>query len=866
MNQFPHPRISDVSKSLEHAALLNRTLHIVLQDQPLRHVLEQALEELLALSWLGILPKGGIFLVDETGKQLELFAERNLGPQITTLCANVKFGHCLCGLAALDACSQHASCIDDWHETRFGGIAPHGHYNVPIMMNRELLGVLVIYLTDGHERDEDVVQFLESYADLLALAINAKQREHSVLNTQNRLRDALADTDKLMGTIKSHTIFSQTAMDGTITDVNELFCQISGFDRDALIGARHDIVNSQSHSAAFWRDFWKTISSGKAWRGEICNRRKTGELYWVDSTVMPFVDADGKIERYVSIRFDITERKQAEEALARMGRILDESSNEIYVFDAETLLFTQLNRGARENLGYSVDEIASLTPIDVKPEHTVESFVEMLQPLLRRDIPRMSFETNHKRKDGTHYPVLIDLQYAGDEHPPIFVAIVQDITERKANDKRIERLAFYDSLTGLANRALMTDRLKQAVSRAERSGHNVRLLYLDLDRFKEINDTRGHSIGDQTLTEIAGRFRSVIREAETLARIGGDEFVIILEDVSRDKTINVIERLKEKLAHPVDVDGKSHSLGVSIGVATYPESGDSPDTLLQMANIAMYDAKANGGGYRFYDHDMGLQLARRLQIADRLISALAGNRLQLHYQPIVDLATGRARGAEALLRWYEPGWGWIAPDEFIPIAADRRLLPEIGSWVIDEACRQYAEWQHQGFACPDRLAVNVAAQQMEGSALLDSFHAAIARHGVSPRVLEAEITESSMMQDPDRAAEILTELKDLGVGLSIDDFGTGYSSLAYLKQFNTDKLKIDMSFVRDLMNDQNCQAIVSATIGMARGLGLRVLAEGVETKEQEDHLRRLRCDEVQGFLYGKAMHPDIYARTILSAT
>jgi diguanylate cyclase (GGDEF)-like protein/PAS domain S-box-containing protein len=675
----------------------------------------------------------------------------------------------------------------------------------------------------------------------------------------------MAETAALMGTIKTHTLFSQTSVDGKITDVNEAFCQISGYTRDELIGRSHSIVNSNCHSPSFWAEFWRSITAGKAWRGEICNRNKKGQLYWVDSIVMPFLNGDGEIQRYVSIRFEITERKQAEEALARMGRILDDSSNEIYVFQADSLHFSQLNRGARENLGYTADEITSLTPIDIKPDYTRESFVEIIQPLLQHKTDRLSFETLHLRKDGSRYPVAINLQYAAEETPPVFVAIVQDITERKAKDERIERLAFYDPLTGLPNRALMTDRLRKCVERAKTDACTVQLLYLDLDRFKEINDTRGHAIGDRFLAAVAHRFQSVVRPSETLARIGGDEFVILIEDGDETRTFEILKRLKAQLRRPIAVDGKSHSLGVSIGVATYPQSGKSPEALLQLADIAMYHAKAQGGGHRFYDHEMGEQLARRLQIADRLADALASNRLELHYQPIVELETGRLMGAEALLRWHETDWGWVPPDEFIPIAEERRMLVEIGPWVIDRACWQYADWRRQGLRCPQRLSVNVAAQQMEGATLLQSFQTSLKRHGVPASVMEAEITESSMMKDPQRTAEILTEMKALGVRLSIDDFGTGYSSLAYLNQFRTDKLKIDMSFVRDLMDDKNCQAIVSATIGMARGLGLSVLAEGVESHDQADHLRQLNCDEAQGYLFGKAVPADEFARVWLAS-
>ena len=860
MNQIAVLDAATISKSLEQSALLHRLLRIVLKDRPLEDLLGLALDELLGVSWLSLLPKGGVFLVDEPGQSLRLAAERDLGDQITRRCARIAFGQCLCGRAAAEGRVQHATCVDDRHEIRFDGMAPHGHYNVPIVSQDGVIGVLVVYLPHGHKRDAGEVEFLSSFADILALLITAKRREASMAQTQILLSEALGETESLMQTIRQHTIFSQTEPDGTITDVNEAFCKVSGYSREELLGAPHDILNSCQHGEAFWQDFWNTINAGQAWRGEICNRRKDGSRFWLDTIVMPMLGTDGAIERFLSIRADVTKRKQAEEKLARMGRILDGSSNEIFVFDAETLKFTVVNRGARENLGYSLEELQELTPVDIKPDLDAHEFAMAIAPLLRRETDSLHFETVHQRKDGSTYPVEINLHYAGDENPPVFVAIVQDISERKANSQRIEQLAFYDPLTGLANRALMVDRMRQAVARAERFGRNVCLLYIDLDRFKEINDTRGHSVGDKVLCEVARRFAAVLRKSETFARIGGDEFVAIIENVNQPQVSGIIGRLNRQLARPIEVEGKAHVLGVSVGVAAYPDDCSEPDCLLQLADIAMYQAKQNGGGHRFYDSEMGKTVAKRTETARRLADALEDDRLQLHFQPFVDLETGALCGAEALLRWHEPDWGYVRPDEFLPIAAERRMMSDIGNWVIDRACRQMRAWRDEGHGALARLAINVDAEQMETEAILHRIEQALARHGTPADALEVEITESSMMTDPARAGETLRQLKELGLGISIDDFGTGYSSLAYLKQFRTDKLKIDMSFVRDLLDDPNTQAIIKATIAMARSLGLKVLAEGVETEEQAVRLRELGCHQAQGYLFGRPLPQDEFAR------
>lgn len=864
MKHVPAADVATITKSMEHAALLHRLLRMVLLDQPLETLLGEALDELVAVSWLSLLPMAGIVSVGENGTAPRLLAQRNLGPQITALCARGAIGLCLNGIAARQARTEHARCTDARPGTQFEGIGPHGHYAVPITARGETLGMLVVYLPEGHDRDEREVQFLGSYADLLALLITAKQREHAIVSTREQLQEALAETDGLMRTIRQHTIFTQTARNGRITDVNAAFCAISGYCREELLGAPHSVINSGHHPPEFWHEVWSTIAAGEAWRGEICNRRKDGVLYWVDSIIMPLSDGEGRIVRYLSVRIDITERKLAEEALGRMGRILDNSSNEIYVFDARTLTFVQVNRGARQNLGYSAEEVAALTPVDIKPDHTRQSFAKLITPLLSGETDMLAFETRHQRKDGSHYPVMVNLHYAAEETPPVFVAIIQDITDRRANQERIEQLAYYDPLTGLANRTLMIDRLRTAVARAARARSRVHLLFLDLNRFKEINDTRGHSVGDRVLVEVANRFQSVLRDSETLARIGGDEFVVILENTSQDGARAAIERLGKQLSHPIVIDGKGHLLGVSIGVACYPDDSRTPDGLLQLSDIAMYEAKVSGGGCCFYTHRMGRAIARRHEIAERLAEAFLEGALELHYQPIVDLHSGALRAAEALLRWHDPEWGWVAAGDFIPIAEERRMMSDLGAWVIDRACRQLRDWTDAGFAGPERLAINIAAQQIEDNSLLEAVRRATADHGVSPSALEAEITESSMMNDPERAAAILRQLKEAGLALSIDDFGTGYSSLAYLKQFATDKLKVDMSFVHDLLDDPNCQAIVTATIAMARGLGLTVLAEGVESEEQARRLRELGCDEAQGFHFGRPMPPGAFAAAWLA--
>ncbi|MFZ5509577.1 MAG: EAL domain-containing protein [Pseudomonadota bacterium] len=453
-----------------------------------------------------------------------------------------------------------------------------------------------------------------------------------------------------------------------------------------------------------------------------------------------------------------------------------------------------------------------------------------------------------------------EIEFDDEGRPLKAVGSVQDITERKAAEARIEQLAFYDPLTGLPNRALFLDRLKQALDSARRHRSRVALLFVDLDRFKEINDTAGHDVGDFVLAAVARRLRNILRQEETLARLSGDEFVAIAPGADQSAAVHIAERIQTALSEPLVLTGHVFSLGASIGIAFYPEDADTPEDLLKHTDIAMYRAKASGGGYHFYHASMSAELERRLEVARRLEAALTGERLQLYYQPQVHLSTGRLMGAEALARWHDSEWGWVSPAEFIPIAEERGLIGTLGEWALTTACRQARRWTEISGGPFGRVAVNVAARQLEDDGFVDRVLAIVRDSGVTPAVIELELTESSMMADPERAVEVTQALSAAGFALSIDDFGTGYSSLSYLKRFAADKLKIDMSFVRDMLTERNDHAIVNTIIAMSRSLGLETLAEGVETAAQATALQALGCHLAQGYYFGRPAAPEDFAR------
>ena len=442
---------------------------------------------------------------------------------------------------------------------------------------------------------------------------------------------------------------------------------------------------------------------------------------------------------------------------------------------------------------------------------------------------------------------------------------VHDITRRKEAEEQIRRLAYYDPLTGLPNRRLITEQLGHAIARAERQRSPVAVVFVDLDHFKRVNDTFGHAAGDDLLRTVGVRLASALRgcDAHSIARLGGDEFIVLLPDLRRpEDAAGIAQRLVDTLAEPVLVQGTEIFVGGSVGVAMYPEDGADADVLLMNADIAMYRAKSAGrGGFQLYDRSMNAQAFERLQTEGQLRRALERNEFLLYFQPRVAADTGCIVGAEGLIRWQHPERGLLEPADFISLAEDSGLIIPIGEWAIEAACRQVAAWKAQDLD-PVPVAVNLAANHLCQRSLPGKVGRTLRRYGVSPEHLQVEVTESILLGDPELSMRIARELSSMGVQLSIDDFGTGYSSLGYLKRLPITTLKIDRSFVRDLGVDVDDEAIVGAIIALAHSLKLKVVAEGVETQGQVAFLRSLGCDEYQGYLLNPPVAADDFARML----
>jgi len=572
---------------------------------------------------------------------------------------------------------------------------------------------------------------------------------------------------------------------------------------------------------------------------------------------------DGETIRVWSFR-DVTARFTAEAALReseiRYRLLFEQNAAGVVVSQLDGTVI-DCNQTFAAMLGFRRAELVGRSMASM---YANASEAEELIALLRSAGTLNSVEVELRRADNRVLWVLSNLVLVGDALTGVLHATVVDISDRKRAEEQIEFHAYHDVLTHLPNRKLFTDRLRHSLTRAKRNNRPVAVMFIDVDHFKNINDTLGHTAGDELLLEMARRLGECVRGDDTVARLGGDEFTIILSELRHpEDAVGVAQKILAAVQEPLNIGATPIVVSASIGIALYPEDGHDPESLLRNADSAMYRAKEEGRNtYQLCTDEMKGRAVERLDVENRLRSALRDGRLMLVYQPQINLVTGRTIGVEALVRWNDPLRGIVEPASFIPIAEETRLILPLGEWVLRTACRQMKEWQDRG-AGPMRIAVNLSARQFLQHDLLDMIRNALDETGLGPSSLDLEITETTAMQNAEVTVETLRALRALGVGISIDDFGMGYSSLNYLKRFPLNAVKIDRSFVSDITSNNGDAAIVSAVIGMARSLRLRVLAEGVETAEQFAFLRSRECDEAQGYYFSRPIPAEEMTRMLV---
>ncbi|WP_240421222.1 bifunctional diguanylate cyclase/phosphodiesterase [Paenibacillus periandrae] len=679
-----------------------------------------------------------------------------------------------------------------------------------------------------------------------------------LLENDEKLRDALKELSDIKHALDQSSIVAITDPRGTILYVNDQFCKISQYERNELLGEDHRILNSQYHARDYFKDMWATIGSGRIWRGEIRNKAKDGTFYWVDTTIVPFLNEQGRPYHYVSIRNDITLRKQMEEEIRKSEekyRLITENSSDLISIIDTAGNFVYASPSHMILLGHDLTSFESSHLLQWVHEEDRGIVSTSIQQIIHTSKSSTQLEFRVRTRSDRYLYVettLNPILQASGEVTSL-VLVMRDITERKKSEQTIYHLAYHDTLTDLPNRRLFMDRLRKEVQLAKRHHTQLAIMFLDLDRFKDINDSLGHEAGDLILIESAKRLSHCVGPNGLVARLGGDEFVVLLKSLSSLTEVESVSiNIQTSLQEPIELAGQLHRMSCSMGVAFFPSNGRDPDELLKRADMALYAAKDMGrNGVSFFHSDMEERSLARILLENELKKAIELEQFHIDYQPKLDLSTGRLIGMEALVRWNHPELGRIPPDKFIPVAEDTGLIIPLGEWVLRHSCKQNKKWQNQGYP-PVQLSVNLSARQFYQPDLLDKIKEVLTMTGLDPQWLELEVTES-IFADIDHAVTILEAIKVLGVNTSIDDFGTGYSSFSYIKHLPVNTLKIDASFIRDIHHNKESQAIVKAILTIAQTLDINVIAEGVESQEQLAILQEDGCNQGQGFLFSKPL-------------
>jgi diguanylate cyclase (GGDEF)-like protein/PAS domain S-box-containing protein len=728
-----------------------------------------------------------------------------------------------------------------------------GALAVPVTAEGKTIGVLIFQSREIREPDERLLNAMYVIGSQVGQFMQRKQWEEEL----RRFRAGMDVSEDMIWLIDPVRI--------SIIDANETSWRKLGYTREELLrmGPADIIRMSREELSAIYR---RLIAGGEGDTVEGWYRRKDGSQFPVE-VFRRAVESEGS-NVIVAVVRDITARRAAEEELRRFRLAMDNSADMIVLIDRATMRFVDVNETACKLLGYSREELLEMGPQDVLPitrEELERSYDSLIaNPDANADQLLGGMKSHYVCKDGTPLPFesTRHVLHSGNTH--IIAAISRDIRERLAVEEKVAHLAQFDTLTGLPNRNLFQDRLTQAMALAKRNDWPMAVLFIDLDRFKLVNDTLGHGAGDELLKQAAVRLRSCIRASDTVGRLGGDEFATILSELSKPGDAGLVaQKFIDAFKHPFNLDGREFFVTPSIGITLYPADSDNAESLVMNADTAMYRAKERGrNNYQYFTQDMNERALQRVQMEAALRRALERSEFRLFYQPKANLATGEICGFEALLRWQHPDKGMVLPGDFIPVLEETGLIVPAGEWVIRTTCAQIKSWQESGLKVPP-VAINLSARQFEQKKnLKDAVRQILRDAEVDPSLIEFEITESLLMNDPQGATKTLRDLRELGVKLSMDDFGTGYSSLGYLKRFPIDTLKIDRTFVRDLSTDPDDATLTRAIINLAQNLRLKVVAEGVETEAQLSFLCRNGCNEMQGYLFAKPTNAEECGRML----
>lgn len=651
-----------------------------------------------------------------------------------------------------------------------------------------------------------------------------------------------------------------TDADRNIQYTNDSFEVHTGYTRDEVLGKNPNILKSDLLDDQFYKELNETLDRGEKWQGEFINRRKDGLLLYEKASIVPII-VDDELVQYLAIKLDITEYIKTQQKLQQSAVVYEMIGDGIIITDAQQNILSA-NPAFIQMFGYREDELIGEQPLIVRSSKQDKLFYKKMWSALELK-NKWSGKIHNLTKSGKILPVWLTITVVRNRENQIenFIAIYTNLEEIIEMEEKADFLAYHDELTQLPNRSQVDRELNDILELAKTDSSMIAILFIDLDRFKVINDTLGHDIGDGMLIELSKRLKNIMGENDTVARFGGDEFIVIMNALNDKKSVNIMaNRILSTIRKPIDVKNYHLTTTGSIGIALYPEDGLEKSMLIKHADSAMYHAKEMGkDNYRFYTVQLSSDVQTRLDLEQELLYALEKDELSLCYQPQYDLMSKKICGAEALLRWNSPILGKVSPEKFIPIAEETGIIISIGYYILEEASKAYLHWVEEGVA-PDWIAINLSTVQFRQENMLEKFKYIVDKVGISPQNIEFEITERCMMEYTEENLNIIDEFQNMGCQISIDDFGTGYSSMSYLKSLALDKIKIDKSFIDDLPTSSNDVEVSMAILTLSHSLGYKVIAEGIENIEQEDFLVDRGCDYGQGYYFSKPLSSDEFIK------
>lgn len=859
--------LQDISDRKKHEAHINQLSQLYVALSQCNHAImhsssrEQLLPQICEIAvrfggmrtaWVGMLEASGEILpIAAYGIVLDQLNEARLAMRL-----NNPSAHDPIALAIRDdSCVWNQDFPDEaqafhWHE-RGRQLGWRSMAALPLHQDGKVIGVYVLYAGEALAFGRTAQTLLFEMARNIEYALENFHRDETGRQLERVVRDAEDHFRDLF--LNAPLPYQSLDIKGNILEVNSRWLDILGYRREEVIGRFFgDFVAEESdcHPTTEYHRF-KTSDKIDGACFEMI-RQDGGTRQWLVN-VQTVRDIDGNFIRTHCIFTDITDRRKSEEQLQFAVQVFEQSSEGIMMVDAASRI-VMVNKAFSQITGFSPEEVLGSNPSVLSSGRHDHVFYRSMWEAVEKQ-GRWQGEIWNRRKNGNSYPQWLSITRVPDASGKLthYIGIFSDLTEHKATQEHIHRLAHFDPLTGLPNRILLGERSRMALSMAQRQLEPMALMFIDLDHFKNINDSLGHRIGDGLLVQFAQRLSELVREQDTLSRLGGDEFILVLPSTNVKGASHLAEKLLAAAAEPYHVAGYELGITCSVGIAMFPKDGRDFETLSQSADVAMYRAKQNGrNDYCFFTADMQVRSARVLEMENALRRALERNQLSLHYQPQLSLVDGRIVGVEALIRWHHPKFGAVSPTEFIPLAESSGLIMAIGEWVLRTAIRQMKDWLDKGFEI-STVAVNLSAVQFRHPNLTEVVMKALSVSGLAPHHLELELTEGVAMENPVAAIAMMDKLHENGIRMSIDDFGIGHSSLGYLKRFRVNKLKIDRAFVRDIPTDRDDTALVGAVISLASSLGLRTVAEGVENEQQLAFLRSHGCDEIQGHYFSQAL-------------